>query len=137
MTCYFMSLPELRNVASDQSRRDYMKCARSLYFHRFGPRHTAYSMFTALASAILVVALRLRPWAWALLVAGLLYTLGQYLYWRSNRNRFRKCLCEVLSERFLCCPECGYDLRGQTDGLCPECGAAFAEPDIAEQEAVS
>ncbi len=31
------------------------------------------------------------------------------------------------------CPQCGYDLRGQTECRCPECGATFTLGDIAEQ----
>jgi hypothetical protein len=31
-----------------------------------------------------------------------------------------------------CCAHCGYDLTGNTSGICPECGTAIAPPESPE-----
>jgi hypothetical protein len=46
-----------------------------------------------------------------------------HLLYRKRRAReFRKLLCE---QGIPICLHCGYDLRGQTDPRCPECGRPF------------
>jgi len=42
------------------------------------------------------------------------------------RNRLRRKARMFLADRFGCriCVPCGYDLTGNTSGICPECGAA-------------
>lgn len=37
----------------------------------------------------------------------------------------------VLATRSLACPSCGYDLRGNTTGSCPECGRRVTAADLA------
>ena len=34
-------------------------------------------------------------------------------------------LIDVLTDEELACPSCGYDLRGQRQTRCPECGRAY------------
>ena len=36
----------------------------------------------------------------------------------------------------LACPQCGYDLRGTTTGVCPECGEAFDAESLATSAAI-
>ena len=48
-------------------------------------------------------------------------------YW-IFRSRLRRSLRQQLVERgYALCIKCGYDLRGQTDPRCPECGKEFDE----------
>ena len=39
-------------------------------------------------------------------------------------------LAAYLAERDVACPGCGYNLRGVTGGVCPECGRELHENDI-------
>jgi len=42
------------------------------------------------------------------------------------RRRLRPVLWQFMNERAMpTCMKCGYDLRGQVDRRCPECGTAF------------
>ncbi len=52
-------------------------------------------------------------------------TCGSAITWawrREFRRHLRKCL---VAHGVPVCIPCGYDLRGQTEPRCPECGAAF------------
>lgn len=52
---------------------------------------------------------------------------------RIRRHRLDRSLREQLVQRGVpICLECGYDLRGQTEARCPECGTAF-DPTLLHQ----
>ncbi len=58
-------------------------------------------------------------------VLGVLFGGGFALWWRPT---FRQSLREQLVEAGIAvCLKCGYDLRGQTEPRCPECGTTFDE----------
>ncbi len=44
--------------------------------------------------------------------------ISGYVYWTLGRKRRRPGTC----------PNCPYDLHGNTNGVCPECGLQFASP---------
>ncbi len=57
--------------------------------------------------------------------------VGPFLVQRALfHRRAQRLLRELLIERgILVCVHCGYDLRGQTEPRCPECGRAF-DPEL-------
>jgi hypothetical protein len=76
---------------------------------------------------------RLRPvakWIFALLASltGGLVTLALTVL--SRRRRARQCRILLCEAGIPVCLHCGYDLRGQTEARCPECGRAFERPKL-------
>lgn len=47
-----------------------------------------------------------------------------FFFWRFFRSKVR---AAVYSQGIDICTDCGYDLRGQIDNRCPECGAPFVK----------
>ena len=56
------------------------------------------------------------------LAGAIVPSIGFIVYRRNARRHLRK---ELVALKIPICLECGYDLRGQTDARCPECGTAF------------
>lgn len=55
-----------------------------------------------------------------------LFPLYWVLYAFPTRGRIRRCMRQYLQEMHIpICLGCGYDLRGQTEARCPECGREF------------
>lgn len=61
---------------------------------------------------------------WLMLFFAVLWFLDREIDTKPVRASLRKRLLEL---GIPLCPTCGYDLRGQTEPRCPECGKAFAE----------
>ena len=61
--------------------------------------------------------------AWSCFLA---IAIVAWLVRRSSQQELRRCLHSI---GVLLCLHCGYDLRGQTEPRCPECGRAF-NPDL-------
>lgn len=58
----------------------------------------------------------------AALSGGLMVGAGLHLFRRRIRRSLRQQLIEI---HVPICLECGYDLRGQVEPRCPECGKPF------------
>jgi hypothetical protein len=56
------------------------------------------------------------------LAGGIVPSIGFLAYRRSARRHLRK---ELVALKIPICLKCGYDLRGQTEPRCPECGTSF------------
>lgn len=124
---------ELERFPSKEARREAEATVdkRTWYFVRL-------TRITLLIVFFLAVALCYR-WAPQLLPRDLLTTfflrqgvaiavfclallIASLLTRRRRAQELRKLLCE---QGIPICIHCGYDLRGQTDPRCPECGRAF------------
>ena len=55
----------------------------------------------------------------------ILINLAVYYLWREPMRRTLRKELQIL--KVAICLKCGYDLRGQTEPRCPECGASFDE----------
>lgn len=72
---------------------------------------------------------------WGQLVIPPIIALGLTVY--SHRLLVRA-IRELLNERgFLICAPCGYDLRGQSEPRCPECGTPFAAAALRNSDSAS
>ena len=103
---------------------------------RWKCRHCGAVLGINPASRFLLVGVMVVAWAVALFVlrpagrdesllaAGLLLGLTVFLVYVFDRPR----LIEATGFR---CRDCGYDLRGQTESRCPECGKVFDEEERA------
>jgi len=120
--------PELDRFESKESRKKAMRCA--------GRTAHATSWFVAICTVGLVVGLMVKeharkwlpvpspffdgPFAWIMfLCIGVCYVLV-------IRKGARRALRQQLNDAGMpTCMDCGYDLRGQIDPRCPECGREF------------
>lgn len=120
--------PELRRAESERERVALRSAAI---------RSREYTLAAlALCGGFLVVEIVLLGWCklWAvshpffvslvvIMPSGLIVSLGPLLIVRSRaRRRLRR---ELYARGIPICVACGYDLRGQTESRCPECGAQF------------
>lgn len=130
--------PELRCLASDEERKE----AVAAYYRRPGRLRDKRTWIPLVIYAALILPLSLctftafkrsrvlygwpPQWAAGLvlglvsvgLLAGIGYTFG--------RAPFRKFIREYLLARGIpICARCRYDLRGQAEARCPECGKRF------------
>ena len=64
-----------------------------------------------------------RAFAYALFFGLPIATIVSFVVWREMRTVDRR---RHLQERV--CDSCGYDLRGQIEPRCPECGEPFGPP---------
>lgn len=134
------SPPEIRLLENKEERRGaYGSMMRSFYRDR--RNWISVSMFAlgvAFISLVCVIACALifhGPWSnigigvaliLALMVIPLLAQVFDF-YW--HRKRLSKYLRKYLNEHGVpICMPCGYDLRGQVDLYCPECGTPFVRP---------
>lgn len=67
------------------------------------------------------------------LSVGVIHWMIDFWFRRPMRKFIR---LEMLDRGYAICVECGYDLRGQTEPRCPECGAHFPGtlPESRQQE---
>ncbi len=124
--------PELERFENDRERKQILKqCSRKtmLNWKRICVFVAAIALLV-LAVTVLRVQIRgminLPTWVSSGLIGGFVGGLiGGTFQWYL-RNSMRKYLREQLIARGVpICLHCGYDLRGQTEPRCPECGKAF------------
>jgi len=121
--------PELSFFPSDKERNLAMRKAYRPVI--LGPRYWLYVIFAAVVSVpvgkavlyylhLLGIALNLGA-----VVGGLIGGFaGSAFYF--FRRRIARSLRQQLRDRgVVLCIQCGYDLRGQTENRCPECGERF------------
>lgn len=128
---FYRVYPELGFFASDMERRQALKAGQRALRRswRFWLATIAFSMVHAcIMLTVLVVGI---PWVsgylpkWleaALLSAAVGLGIGftfQYLWRKPVQGMLRE---HLLAAGVPICIACGYDLRGNTSGICPECG---------------
>ena len=73
-----------------------------------------------------IVAVSLPAVAKGCLAGGVAGAAAGYIGWWPVRGRIRRSLRQQLTEAGIpTCVPCGYDLRGQIEPRCPECGTPF------------
>ncbi len=125
--------PELDRIEDPRVLRAVYDAAK----HRL--RGRPGHMFQTIAAGILLAAViavsaywtyrQFKLWGIALLLliwnlsVGLIYWVIDFWFRRPMRKFIR---LEMLDRGYAICVECGYDLRGQHEPRCPECGAHFS-----------
>lgn len=134
--------PELDYLDSKKARRAvYRKALRRIFK---SPRFWLIGVLylTILPSVFLTLLYVVRRWtsisippaAFGGMVGGIIggtfMSAIQYVF----RYPIRRCMREQLVERGVpICVKCGYDLRGQTEPRCPECGESF-DPELLRED---
>ncbi len=126
--------PELAFFADERTGRAVLKSCRQRLYRT--PRCWIYGLAWLLSGAILgivfprlqvpLIGTHLPLWSGSG-VAGIIlstaFLIGfQYLWRRPIQRMLRQ---ELAARGVPICIRCGYDLRGQTEPRCPECGAGF------------
>ena len=134
-------VPEIDRFDSEREVHDILQQA-TLRFRSF----VAITLM-ALAIVALVLLSRTVLASWFGLSAGLTQGIVQPIgmvvafYWLFNhglRRPFQRALRQAILDRGEpICMQCGYDLRGQTQPPCPECGTAFDADILADRSATS
>jgi hypothetical protein len=126
--------PELEHFDSRAEARAAMTACRAMQIRTpwFWLALIGYTLGVGLVMALsLLFVRRYLPLSGAVyggVVGGITGGTGVlFLQW-FWRNRFRKLLRQrLIAAGVPICIQCGYDLRGQTEPRCPECGKAFDE----------
>ena len=118
------AFPEFALFPTDDQRRAARDGLTKLRFSRWYVSLPVIVVAAILPAILLVRWLRLPSWYLALILTCWFPVLmvGQFWFWRHHiRKHVRQRLLEA---GVPVCQTCGYDLRGQVDPRCPECGAA-------------
>lgn len=128
MGVYMAVFPELRSFGTAAARKEAIRRAAN----------TVYVTGSLIGAILLLVALWCAPAVqeytglpeWPVLVYfGFCCGLVGFGFVLLARRRIRVSLRNQLNTQGIpVCVHCGYDLRGQKDGRCPECGRPFAPP---------
>ncbi len=133
---FYKVYPELALLDSDEDRRATLKALQRGLLRRplFWLMSCGLGALNGLAPLwsrylwIPVVSNHLPRWLVsmlpAILVGASLGLILQYAWRRPLQRRLRE---ELVARGIPVCIACGYDLRGQTEPRCPECGREFAE----------
>jgi len=127
--------PELMQFETKEERRDVYRKAMKKVFRR--PRFWLSWIGGAIilpAAMAVFIFLFLKPifdipsWLRGGLVGGLVGGSFVYMLTRLFRRAIEKQIrLEMLARGLSVCMGCGYDLRGQIEPRCPECGLAFSK----------
>ena len=124
--------PELEHFETPAEGRRALKAWRKqlMYRPRFWLAVIGYTVAIGVTVALILVFL--RPWfglsaaSFGAIVAGVTSGTGVTAIpwlWRRRCRRFLR--AELISRGVPVCLPCGYDLRGQQEPRCPECGTRF------------
>ncbi len=123
---YFAAaFPEFRLFPTDRQRHEARDGLTKLRFSRWYVSLPVVVVGTILPALIVVRQFRLPSWAIVLILTCWFPVLmvGQFWLWRGHiRSHVRQ---KLLEAGVPVCLSCGYDLRGQVEPRCPECGQAF------------
>lgn len=140
---YKSMFPELARFASDEEARDAYRAGvqqarRSFRFWLLlVVIYVALPAFLAVAFIGLPFVARAPVAVRSGVIAALIASGGLVLFHWGLRKPVRSRLRRELAQRGVpVCVECGYDLRGQAEPRCPECGAACA-PELLNPSRVS
>jgi hypothetical protein len=137
-----LGIPEEQLLPDDAARAAWGQIVRQQFqtWRRFGALMlyvaVGVPVFRFFGNRIAANAPILPPiaadWLGPMMYLGCLALLARVQKWRFSR-RMQKLLREHLIElRIPVCLHCGYDLRGQTEPRCPECGRGF-DPQLISQ----
>ena len=124
--------PELEHFETPAEGRRVLKAWQKqlMYTPRFWLTVIGYTVAIGVTVALILVLL--RPWlglssrSFAAIVASVTgVTGGVAIPWLSRRRCRRFLRAELVSRGVPVCLPCGYDLRGQQEPRCPECGTSF------------
>jgi len=128
--------PELQHFASTDEASQLLKAWQKqlMKMPRFWVSLLVYTVVVGLITPLTLIALRgyfsLPSGVFGGLVGGVTGGTGAIALnwlWRHRCRRFLR--SELIARGVPICLPCGYDLRGQNDPRCPECGATF-DPDL-------
>ena len=121
------AFPELEMLTSPKARSDEFKAAYRAaggYALTIGMASLNVLAWVVLSEFLLPAWLS-RGW-WRVLPASLLAIMLAWCSWRIARGRVQLCLRKRLRELgYPICIPCGYNLTGNTSGVCPECGTGI------------
>ncbi len=128
--------PELEHFETPEEGRRALKAWQKqlMYTPRFWMAVIGYIVAVGVTVALSVVFL--RPWfglssgSFAAIVGGVTGSTGMAAIpwlWQRRCRRFLR--AELISRGVPVCLPCGYDLRGQQQPRCPECGTSF-DPEL-------
>jgi hypothetical protein len=121
-------LPELHRFQSDEERKVAMRQANSMVWG--SPRPWLW-LFLLVITAVGLIFARWQleeeyPVVEWICLAATSFFAGTWIWF--CRSELRHLLREQLVDKGVAiCLRCGYDLRGQVDPRCPECGTPFDE----------
>lgn len=124
--------PELQHFASPEQVKEAMHAwkKRLLKMPRFWFGLLGYTL--GVGVLVLAILISLRPWLsipssmFGGIVGGVTGGSGMVVltwFWRHRCQRFLR--QQLIASGIPICLKCGYDLRGQTEPRCPECGTPF------------
>ncbi len=128
--------PELQHFASADEASQILSAWQKqlMTMPRFWLTLLGYTVVVGLAATLMLIVLRvyfrLSSGVFGGLVGGVTGGTGAIALnwlWRHRCRRFLR--SELIARGVPICLPCGYDLRGQNDPRCPECGATF-DPDL-------
>ncbi len=124
--------PELQHFASPKQAKEAMHAwkKRMLKMPRFWIGLLGYTL--GVGGFVLAVLISLRSWlnisvsVLGGILVGFTWVSGMVALtwlWRNRCQRFLR--HQLVASGIPICLKCGYDLRGQTEARCPECGTPF------------
>ena len=124
--------PELQHFASPEQAKKAMRAwkKRMLKMPRFWIGLMGYTC--GVGVLVVVILISLRPWLkipysmFGGIVGGFTGGSGTGVltwFWRNRCQRFLR--QQLIDSGIPICLKCGYELRGQTEARCPECGTPF------------
>ena len=119
---YTRAWPELGLINSPEDRKKVLRTCQKRMFGRLLLTGFAVGGVQFLARFSNVTRW-IRGFWWEVCVIMYLSLCAGLVLGLANKNRLRRLVRQELHERGIpVCMNCGYDLRGQTEPRCPECG---------------
>ncbi len=124
--------PEMQHFASPEQAKEAMHAwkKRMLRMPRFWFGLLGYTF--GVGGLVMAILISLRPWlnisasTFVGILVGSTWVSGMVVLTWLWRNRCQRFLRQQLNASGIpICLKCGYDLRGQTEARCPECGTPF------------
>ena len=119
------AFPEFYWFPTDRQRHDARNGLTKLRFSRWYLSLPLVVLGAILPALVVVRWLRLPSWALVLILSCWFPLLMVGQFWLSRRHIRTYVRQKLIEAGVPVCRQCGYDLRGQVEPRCPECGQAF------------